>query len=339
MFWTLGALSASQPDRFRTTHNTVNAHDPHKHYISTRATHTRISPSHISLSLSTHTLTSTMATPAATKRLTKEYAAISKSPPPYIIAHPSERNILEWHYILTGPPDTPYEGGQYWGTLMFPPDYPFAPPAIRMHTPSGRFQPSTRLCLSISDFHPKSFNPAWEVSTILTGLLSFMTSEEMTTGSVRASEAERKLFAQRTRWWNSTGGGSKVTPQQGQAARGIGAIKAGDGGARFRLEWPELDEENCRWMKEKRINPLNGFPLPAQAPTPSHCGPTIAGIRKTNASGQTAVGTVVQGGQVAREAGQSWLSKHRFKILFGMFVSYIFFTRILGDSSAMAMAQ
>ena len=123
-----------------------------------------------------------MATPGATKRLTKEYATISRSPPPYIIAHPSESNILEWHYIITGPPDTPYDGGQYWGTLMFPPNYPFAPPAIRMHTPSGRFQPSTRLCLSISDFHPKSFNPAWEVSTILTGLLSFMTGEEMTTG-------------------------------------------------------------------------------------------------------------------------------------------------------------
>ena len=71
-----------------------------------------------------------MATPAATKRLSKEYISISKSPPPYIIAHPSEKNILEWHYILTGPPDTPYDGGQYWGTLMFPPDYPFAPPAI-----------------------------------------------------------------------------------------------------------------------------------------------------------------------------------------------------------------
>ncbi|KAK3203546.1 hypothetical protein GRF29_112g1611869 [Pseudopithomyces chartarum] len=161
-----------------------------------------------------------MATPAATKRLTREYTTISKSPPPYIIAHPSEQNILEWHYILTGPPDTPYEGGQYWGTLMFPPDYPFAPPAIRMHTPSGRFQPSTRLCLSISDFHPKSFNPAWEVSTILTGLLSFMTSEEMTTGSVRASEAERKLFAQRTRWWNSTGGGRK---RRGAARGGAAA--------------------------------------------------------------------------------------------------------------------
>ena len=61
-----------------------------------------------------------MATKAAHKRLTREYQLISKNPPPYIVAHPSEQNILEWHYILTGPPETPYEGGQYWGMLPHP---------------------------------------------------------------------------------------------------------------------------------------------------------------------------------------------------------------------------
>ena len=35
-----------------------------------------------------------------------------------------------------------------------------------------------RLCLSISDFHPDTWNPAWSVSTILTGLLSFMVSQK-----------------------------------------------------------------------------------------------------------------------------------------------------------------
>ena len=45
-----------------------------------------------------------------------------------------------------------------------------------MITPNGRFQTNTRLCLSISDFHPDTWNPAWSVATILTGLLSFMVS-------------------------------------------------------------------------------------------------------------------------------------------------------------------
>ncbi|KAF2645024.1 ubiquitin-conjugating enzyme E2 6 [Massarina eburnea CBS 473.64] len=281
-----------------------------------------------------------MATPAATKRLTREYGTISKSPPPYIVAHPSEKNILEWHYILTGPPDTPYEGGQYWGSLMFPPDYPFAPPAIRMHTPSGRFQSSTRLCLSISDFHPKSFNPAWEVSTILTGLLSFMTSEEMTTGSVRASEAERKLFAQRTRWWNSTGGGTKMSgAAQGANTRGVGAIKAGDGGAKFRAEWPEVDDENLKWMKEKRINPQTGLPLPSQSSQSSpssqlHCSPDMAGLRKRPSGSATTIDAVVQGGQVARHAGQSWMGRNKWRLIVGGILAWILVARVVGDGVA-----
>lgn len=279
-----------------------------------------------------------MATPAATKRLTKEYITISKSPPPYIVAHPSESNILEWHYILTGPENTPYEGGQYWGTLMFPPDYPFAPPAIRMHTPSGRFQPSTRLCLSISDFHPKSFNPAWEVSTILTGLLSFMTSEEMTTGSVRASEHERKLFARRTKWCNSTGGGSKPIPgaaaiASGSNSRGIGAIKAGDGGAKFRLEWPEVDEENCKWMKENRIDLATGLPRPAQSSQPN-CSPEVAGLRRR----PVASATVVQDAQIARDAGQGWLSRNKWRVGFGVLLFYIVVARALGEGAVNSSA-
>ena len=60
------------------------------------------------------------------------------------------------------------------GKLVFPKDYPFKPPSIRMLTPNGRFQIDTRLCLSMSDFHPGTWNPSWSVATILNGLLSFM---------------------------------------------------------------------------------------------------------------------------------------------------------------------
>ncbi|ODQ65151.1 UBC-like protein [Nadsonia fulvescens var. elongata DSM 6958] len=144
-----------------------------------------------------------MATKAAHKRLTKEYILMQENPQPYINARPNESNILEWHYLITGPPDTPYKDGQYHGTLTFPPEYPFKPPSIRMSTPSGRFMTNTRLCLSISDYHPKSWNPAWSVSTILTGLLSFMTSEEATTGSTNSSETAKRNYALNSRLWNN----------------------------------------------------------------------------------------------------------------------------------------
>jgi len=271
-----------------------------------------------------------MATKGAHKRLAREYQNITKNPPPFIVAHPSESNILEWHYILTGPPGTPYAGGQYWGTLMFPPDYPFAPPAIRMHTPSGRFQPSTRLCLSISDFHPKSFNPAWEVSTILLGLQSFMTSEEMTTGSLAASESERKVFAARTRWWNSTGGGSsqRTIPgvsTTGSNGRGFGAIKSGDGGKKFKDEWPELDEENWKWMEENRIDPATG------KSTVPQCSPEAAALGRRPSGSGTGVNALVEGGQQARDAGQGWLARNKWTIVVVALFSYVVAARLLGE--------
>ncbi|KAF7983658.1 hypothetical protein HWV62_19543 [Athelia sp. TMB] len=73
-----------------------------------------------------------------------------------------------------------------------------------MLTPSGRFQPDRRICFSMSDFHPGSWNPAWSVATILTGLLSFMLSDEMTTGSVTSSDGHKRAFAQRSHAWNIT---------------------------------------------------------------------------------------------------------------------------------------
>lgn len=249
---------------------------------------------------------------------------------------------FRWHYILTGPPKTPYENGQYWGTLIFPPEYPFAPPAIRMHTPSGRFQPSTRLCLSISDFHPKSFNPAWEVSTILIGLLSFMTSEEMTTGSVSASEGERRLLAARSRWWNSTGGGSHsgvsagVTPSN----KGINNIKAGDGGLKFRAEWQELDQENWNWIKVNRIDIATGQIMPdTSAAAANNCSPETSAFRRRPVGSGPRLGAVMEGGQVAREAGQSWVQRHKFLVILGLAFGYVLVSRMYQDMSSISSVR
>nr|CAD7572872.1 unnamed protein product [Timema californicum] len=112
---------------------------------------------------------------SVTARLKQDYLRLKKDPVPYVVAEPVPSNILE-HYVVKGPENTPYEGGLYHGKLVFPREFPFKPPSIYMTTPSGRFRTNTRLCLSISDFHPDTWNPAWSVSTILTGLLSFMVS-------------------------------------------------------------------------------------------------------------------------------------------------------------------
>jgi len=127
---------------------------------------------------------------------------MQKEPPPFVWAAPDEKNILTWNFLIRGPPDSPFAGGEYHGVLLFPSEYPFKPPGIKMFTPSGRFQPDRKICFSMSDFHPGSWNPAWSVATILTGLLSFMLSDEMTTGSITSSEAHKLVFAARSHSWN-----------------------------------------------------------------------------------------------------------------------------------------
>jgi len=129
------------------------------------------------------------------RRLQKEYVSYTKSPVKYIRCTPLESDILSWHYTITGPPDSPYEGGTYHGMLKFPTQYPLKPPSVIMYTPSGRFSPGKRLCLSMSDFHPESWNPMWSVSTILTGLFSFMLESSPTFGSIETTTAEKRKLA------------------------------------------------------------------------------------------------------------------------------------------------
>lgn len=135
---------------------------------------------------------------AALTRLRREYSNIQAEKIPHIVARPTEKNMLAWYYVLHDlPAETPYAGGVYWGKLVFPKEYPLKPPAIYMLTPSGRFETNVRLCLSMSDFHPESWNPSWRIESILLGLVSFMldTSEPRTTGGVHTSAAKRREYA------------------------------------------------------------------------------------------------------------------------------------------------
>uniref|UniRef100_A0A8C2M4Q9 UBC core domain-containing protein n=1 Tax=Cricetulus griseus TaxID=10029 RepID=A0A8C2M4Q9_CRIGR len=129
----------------------------------------------------------------ATQRLKQDYFRIKKDPVPCICAEPIPPNILDCHYVVRGPEMTPYEGGCYHGKLMFPREFPFKPPSIYMITPNGRFKCNTRLCISITDFHPDTWNPVWSVFTILTGLPSFMFEKGPTLGMFNSKD---KVFCE-----------------------------------------------------------------------------------------------------------------------------------------------
>lgn len=175
----------------------------------------------------------------ATQRLRREIAQLEKSPPPLIRAKPLENNILTFYYVLEGPKGTPYEGGHYFGKLVFPSEYPMKPPSVIMITPSGRFQPNARICMSMSDFHPESWNPSWSVANILIGLQSFMVEKSPTVGSVETSDAVKQRYARESLAWTIANDKNfaKLFPDlvelhnSRRSAAAAAAAVAGEGGA------------------------------------------------------------------------------------------------------------
>jgi len=87
------------------------------------------------------------------------------------------------------------------GRIKCPEDYPAHAPNIKLMTENGRFLTWEKgICLSISDFHPESWNPAWKVSQIVIGLVSFWLTNEYTYGAVENTNNERSIgFAIKSR--------------------------------------------------------------------------------------------------------------------------------------------
>ena len=88
--------------------------------------------------------------------------------------------------------DTPFEGGLYHGVITFPKEYPWKPPAIKMLTPTGKFEVGRDICLSISAHHPETWNPLWSVKSMLIGLLSFM-CDKTSKGKFKKATIKREL--------------------------------------------------------------------------------------------------------------------------------------------------
>lgn len=113
---------------------------------------------------------------------------------------PLEEDIFEWQFAIRGPRDTEFEGGIYHGRIQLPSEYPFKPPSFMLLTPNGRFETQTKICLSISNYHPEHWQPSWSVRTALVALIAFMpTNPGGALGSLDYSKEERRKLAIKSR--------------------------------------------------------------------------------------------------------------------------------------------
>ena len=80
------------------------------------------------------------------------------------------------------------------GRVKCPENYPASAPQINLLTDNGRFSlQEDGICLSISSFHPESWNPAWKVSQIVVGLSMFWLTGQDTYGAVYEHDYGRDM--------------------------------------------------------------------------------------------------------------------------------------------------
>ncbi|CEP07567.1 hypothetical protein [Parasitella parasitica] len=112
-------------------------------------------------------------------------------------AHP-----LEVDSHVRGPKDTDFGEGRYHGRIVLPNEYPFRPPELIFLTPNGRFELNTKICLSITGFHPEFWQPAWGIRTVLLAVIGFFPTEAKgAIGGLDYTKEERRQLAKKSIGW------------------------------------------------------------------------------------------------------------------------------------------
>ncbi|XP_041826857.1 ubiquitin-conjugating enzyme E2 Z [Melanotaenia boesemani] len=116
-------------------------------------------------------------------RIKRDIMSIYKEPPPGMFVVPDPQDMTKIHALITGPFDTPYEGGFFLFLFRCPPDYPIHPPRVKLITTgynTVRFNPNFyrngKVCLSIlGTWTGPAWSPAQSISSVLISIQSLMT--------------------------------------------------------------------------------------------------------------------------------------------------------------------
>ena len=114
-------------------------------------------------------------------RLLKEYREVKtgKHDPEIQLDLTDETDIFQWKAHITGPKDSPYEGGIFELSLRCSDTYPLAPPKVLFVTPV--FHPNVlfktgEICLDI--LKPDAWTPAWTLQSVCRAVVALLSHPE-----------------------------------------------------------------------------------------------------------------------------------------------------------------
>jgi ubiquitin-conjugating enzyme E2 D/E len=158
----------------------------------------------------------------AIKRLTSEYAKLCREPIARCTAEPkSQSDFFIWKAIIEGPPDTPYAGGKFNLELIFPVDYPFKPPQVKMITKC--YHPNIRDMHICVDILQSAWSPALGVTQILLSLSSLLSdpnpASPLNSEAAQLFVKNRKAYDATVRdWVQKHASGPKVAASKSSSA-------------------------------------------------------------------------------------------------------------------------
>ncbi|XP_013790027.1 ubiquitin-conjugating enzyme E2 Z-like [Limulus polyphemus] len=120
--------------------------------------------------------------PQCLLRIKRDIMSVYNEPPPGMFLVPDDKDMTKVHALITGPFDTPYEGGFFYFLIRCPPDYPIQPPRVKLMTTGEgrvRFNPNLykngKVCLSIlGTWSGPAWSPAQSLSSVLISIQSLL---------------------------------------------------------------------------------------------------------------------------------------------------------------------
>ncbi|KAI2807963.1 hypothetical protein RDWZM_005384 [Blomia tropicalis] len=140
----------------------------------------------------------------ALKRIRKELEDLKRDPPAQCSAGPIGDDLYSWHATITGPPDSPYQGGVFFLSIRFPTDYPFKPPRVMFNTQiyHPNIHTNGSICL---DILKGQWSPALTVSKVLLSICSLLCDpnpdDPLMAESARIYKTNRIKYNELAREW------------------------------------------------------------------------------------------------------------------------------------------
>lgn len=140
------------------------------------------------------------------KRILKDLNDIvTDNPIEGVTVEPDPTNALKWIVLLTGPKGSPYEGGKFKVSFLFPEGYPFKPPKVQFETKIYNphvMQKTGEVC---TELYENGWVPTRKASSIVQTFLSIM-MDPRADGAIEAEIAQeltnnRELFLKKAMEW------------------------------------------------------------------------------------------------------------------------------------------